>query len=58
MTTTLSDFVDESPPASLAVRSNWYVPALEKVATALLAALVALAEKLTAAGGVPVTDQL
>ena len=57
-TVTLTLLVAVTFPGLVIVTWKLYVPALLKVAVVFLAALVPLAEKLTAAGGVPVAAQV
>jgi hypothetical protein len=56
-TVTLALLVVDSPPASVIVTRKLYVPAFVNRAVVNFAALLLLAEKFTAAGGVPVVDQ-
>ncbi len=58
LTVTLTALVVVCPPWSAIVTNKLYVPNLVNVAVVFLAALVPLAEKFTAAGGVPVVDQV
>src|SRR5258707_463053 len=51
-TVTLTALVVDCPPRSVIVTRKSYVPAAVNVAVVFLAALVPLAEKFTAAGGV------
>ena len=58
LTVTLTLLLTLYPKALVIETVRLYVPALENVATAFLAALVPLAEKVTVAGGVPMVDHV